>query len=290
MTDDANAKNPEESTPIDEVPNDVTNDPATPDQDAVVDPPELVEPVVVTPVVPPAVPSVVPSEPVYDEVAEHEPEPAAHTEVVEPASTEHAAAAVGAAAAQQVVYVTAPVPPRPKGNRGFGILLALAATVAFAGLFALVAMVILSSRTGTLSFSFLSRPSFLVPVLFFAVGFVILVLLANRANWWAYILGSLFVGVLVYFGTAGTLLLLNGIVNNTPDEASQLLAGALRDPFIIAAALLGREVSMWVGSGIAARGRRVKVRNAQARADFAEQAERTRVERERAAFPAAPVA
>jgi hypothetical protein len=188
------------------------------------------------------------------------------------------------------VYVTAPVPPKPKGNRGFGILLAIAATAVFAGLFALVAMVILSSRTGTLSLAFVSKPSFLVPVLFFAVGFIILVLLANRANWWAYILGSLFVGVLVYFGTVGTLLLLNGVVSNTPAEASALLAIALRDPFIIAAALLGREVAMWAGSGIAARGRRVKVRNAQARADFAEQAERTRVERERAAFPAAPVA
>ncbi|WP_394770571.1 hypothetical protein [Lacisediminihabitans sp.] len=178
----------------------------------------------------------------------------------------------------QTIYVTAPVEPRKKGNRGFGVLIGLLSTVIFAALYALVVALIETARTGVSSFNFLGAIEFYVPALFFLLGFIILALLANRANWWAYILGSLFVGLLVYFGTVGTGLLVGGIVLETPSGATRLFGQALTNPLVIAAALLAREVTLWAGAGISARGRRVKVRNVESRAAFDREAAERRAE------------
>ncbi|MET4780455.1 hypothetical protein [Glaciihabitans sp. UYNi722] len=219
-----------------------------------VEPAPLVEPAVRRePVVP------MTSEEVPAEVSEREPVLATE----DPAAVEFAP--VPAVAPSQTVYVAAPNPPRKQGNRGIGILLALAATVVFGVLFAVAVALIRAVRTGVFSFTFVGSQTFYVPVLFFLVGFVVLVLIANRASWWAYILGSLFVGAFVYFGTVGTLLLTGGALSQTPDQAAAAYNELLTDPYIITAALLAREVAVWMGTGISARGRRVKQRNADAR-------------------------
>ena len=168
----------------------------------------------------------------------------------------------------QTVYVPAPVPPIKKGNRGFGVLIALLSTMIFAGLYALVIASIRALELGVFQFDFFGSLAFYTPAIFFFVGFVIVVLLANRASWWGYVLGSIFVALFVYFGTVATGLLVNNIVAETPSGAARLLSTALFSPFIIAAALLAREASMWMGALISARGRRVKVRNLEARDAF----------------------
>jgi hypothetical protein len=210
--------------------------------------------------------------------------------VVAAATTETAdvAPVVAAAAAQQVVYVAAPVPPKLKGNRWFGVLIAVLATALFAAVYALFGVILLALRGGQVSLGFVGQTSFLVPVGFFAIGFILLVIVANRANWWAYILGSIFVGVFVYFGTIGSLLLIGGITSRTPAEAGVIFAAALQAPTIIAAGLIAREVSIWVGTAVSARGRKVKLRNAQALADFEEENERARVEREHTGYVTPP--
>ena len=172
------------------------------------------------------------------------------------------------AASMQTVYVPAPVPPIKKGNRGFGVLIALLSTVIFAGLYALIIASIRALELGVFQFDFFGSLAFYTPAIFFFVGFVIVVLLANRASWWGYVLGSIFVALFVYFGTVATGLLVNNIVAETPSGAARLLSTALFSPFIIAAALLAREVSMWMGALISARGRRMKVRNLEARDAF----------------------
>jgi hypothetical protein len=102
------------------------------------------------------------------------------------------------------------------------------------------------------------------------------VLVVNRASWWGYVVGSIFVALLVYFGTVGVGLFANNVFAETPSSATRLFTQALTNPFIIAAALLAREVSMWMGALISARGRKVKVRNSAARESFdRESAERT---------------
>ena len=183
----------------------------------------------------------------------------------------------------QTVYVEAPNPPKKRGNRGVGSLIALLSALIFGVVFALVVALILAARNGEFTFDFVSRPTFWVPVLFFAVGFVLLVLIVNRASWWVHVIGSVFVGLFVYFGTVATLLFINGIFGETPEEAGRLVAAALVDPFVIAAALVAREVALWMGLAISARGRRMKARNAEARADYDMQVADRRADYERRA-------
>ena len=187
----------------------------------------------------------------------------------------------------QIIYVTAPAAPRPAGNRGFGALIALLSTLLFVVLLALVRVIAGLVVEGRFSVGFLTAGGFYAPVIAFLIAFVLLVLIVNRAAWWSYIIGSIFVGLFVYFGTIGIGLLASGIIlAATPAEAGQLFLDQLTNPFVIVSALLAREVSMWVGAGIAARGRRVKDRNAAARAAYDRELEEKRAEHERGAATA----
>ncbi len=203
-----------------------------------------------------------------------------------PATDHPATAAPAGAAAPQIVYVENPVPPRRKSNRAFGAGLALVSTVVFAALYAALAAVLLGLRLPAENFdggyrNFLIGAAFIIPIIVYAVVALLMALLVNRAAWWAHVLGSLVIGVLVYVFSVGILLLLSDVVGSTPDEARTLLASALAQPILVAAAIAAREVSMWFGFAAAARGRRVTARNAEARAEFdREQAERA-AERDR---------
>jgi hypothetical protein len=187
-----------------------------------------------------------------------------------PAAEVPAAAPVAAtsAASMQTIYVPAPVQPRKKGNRGMGVLIAVLSTVIFAALYALLLAIILAVSGGGFRFDFLTSRGFYIPVLFFLVGFVIVVLIVNRASWWAFVFSSLFVALFVYVGTVVTGLLIENIAVQSPSAAAKMFSQALGSPLVIAAALLAREVSMWMGAVISARGRRVRAKNADARADF----------------------
>jgi len=208
-------------------------------------------------------------------VAEPEPEVVADPE---PAVT---SAAAGAASAEpRVVYVTAPTPPKVAGNRGFGVFIALASTLVFALVFALAVAIISAAATGRVALAFVQAPSFYVPVAFFALGAIVIALIVNRAGWAAHVFSSIIVGLVVYFGTIGALLLINGVIQNTPEQAQAMFAGALVDPLIIAAGLIGREVSLWTGALVAKRGRKVTQRNSESRAKWeAELAEKTAAQR-----------
>ena len=191
-----------------------------------------------------------------------------------------------AAPAQQVVYVTEPQPPRKKGNRGVGALYALFSGILLAALLAgyLKLTDVISGRP--IDLSFVTDAKFYIPVLFFVIGFVLLVIIVNRAAWPAYIVGSIFVAVFVYFGSIGLMLLNDGVIQNTPSEALVKYYALLVNPFIIVAALLAREVTIWVGAAIASRGRRVKARNIERREAFDREVAETKAEREGTAAPA----
>ena len=228
------------------------------------------------------------TEPAVAEQPRAESEESSQTEPV--AATSGSAEAESALPAQQVVYVTAQQHPKKKGNRGVGSAIALAAALLFTALLAFVTAAIRVAGGGRVSFAFLAEAQFYIPVLFFVIGFVLLVLILNRAGWWAYIVGSLLLAVLVYFGTIALGLLSTGIILNTPDEAAARYAAALRDPFVIASALLAREVSIWVGAAISMRGRRVKARNVEARDAFDREQTETRAHNERGTLATPPAA
>ncbi|MGJ8722116.1 MAG: hypothetical protein ACSHW9_09730, partial [Salinibacterium amurskyense] len=150
----------------------------------------------------------------------------------------------------------------------------------FALVFALAVAIISAAATGRVALAFVQAPSFYVPVAFFALGAIVIALIVNRAGWAAHVFSSIIVGLVVYFGTIGALLLINGVIQNTPEQAQAMFAGALVDPLIIAAGLIGREVSLWTGALVAKRGRKVTQRNSESRAKWeAELAEKTAAQR-----------
>jgi len=171
-------------------------------------------------------------------------------------------------AGERVVYVEAPIPPKLRSNRVIGSLLALLGAVVFAVVYALFGAAFIAAVDSPVFRAagfggFIRDASFWVPVLFFAIGFVLVVLLLNRASWWVHVLGSLLVAVIVYFGTIGVLLLLNGFSGTALSFGYFAL-----NPFVIAATLIAREVSIWIGFLIALRGGRVKELNKAAREAF----------------------
>jgi hypothetical protein len=195
-------------------------------------------------------------------------EPTTVTPTPEPAARKEVVVDTAPPAQQEVIFIHAPAAPRKKGNRGIGALLAILAGLVFAALLAVATALIGVSGGSKLSFAFLADARFYIPVLFFIIGFVLLVIILNRASWWAYIVGSLLLAIFVYFGSVFLGLLGQGLLSRTPAEAANMYAIALRDPFVIVSAILAREVSIWTGAGIASRGRRLKVRNAEAHSAY----------------------
>ncbi len=198
----------------------------------------------------------------------------------EPTAAPAPAAAPGPGYAQPVtpIFVQRPEPPRKRSNRGIGILIALVGTVAFAllwtGLALLVASLLAPGNDPLkelADFYAFGRYSGWVPSLAFFVGMVVLIQIVNRARWWAYILGGLFVAAFVYFAYIGAGLIDAHYWSRNPEEQRVLLGNAWVNPFAVLAGVIAREIAVWTGAWLAARGRRLKARNAEAQADYEQQ-------------------
>jgi hypothetical protein len=236
-------------------------------------------------------------EPVATEVVETAPadpldQPATETVAVDPADpvVDPDAPAAVPVTPTRVVFVESPRPPQLRGNRGAGAALALLGAVVFALAFAAGAAVLIAVTVDVPTFSsvfstFVQTSFYWVPILFFALGFVLLTLLVNRASWWVHVLGSLVVALFVYFASIGMLLILDGLLA-APGEGAARFAQLATNPIIVLAAFLAREVSIWIGLAIAARGRRVRARNTETLAAFERDVAEKRAEHERAAAAA----
>jgi hypothetical protein len=167
----------------------------------------------------------------------------------------------------QTVYVQAPAPPKSRGNRGFGVFVALIGTVLFAALYAGVAYLLITMygagrEEGVQAFTeFLVRPVFWVPIVAFFIGFALLAAIVNRGSWWYYAVFGLIIAVLVYFSYLGGSLLTVEAWTLTVEEADEFIAQRWLDPFAIVAFVIAREIPIWLGGWIAARGRTVAERN-----------------------------
>jgi hypothetical protein len=170
---------------------------------------------------------------------------------------------------RQPVYVQAPSEPKPKGNRGFGILVSLLATVVFAVLYAAILALLLVVNDGSVNTvtDVLVRAPFWIPVLFFFIGMVLLVSVVNRGGWWAYVLGGFVVAAIVYGSYIGGLLI-EQAANISPSEVGGVVQRALLSPAAVVSFVIAREVPIWFGAWAASRGRKVKERNAEARREY----------------------
>lgn len=167
-------------------------------------------------------------------------------------------------AGERVHYVAMPVAPKARSNRVVGALLALAGTVVFAVVYGLVGAAYIAVTGSSLGFGdFITDAIFWIPVLFFTIGFVLVAVVVNRAAWWVHVLASLLVALITYFGSVGMLLLVHQIAGSNVG----FLATAF-SPFVIAATIVAREVSIWVGLLISRRGVRLTERNRAEREAF----------------------
>lgn len=167
-------------------------------------------------------------------------------------------------AGERVVYVSTPTPPKPHSNRVVGSLLALAGTLLFAVVYGLVGAAYIALTGSTLGFGdFITDAIFWIPVLFFTIGFVLVAVLVNRAAWWVHVLSSLLVAFITYFGSIGMLLLVHQIAGSSVGFVATAFS-----PFVIAATIVAREVSIWVGLLISRRGTRLTARNRAEREAF----------------------
>lgn len=189
-----------------------------------------------------------------------DPGPDARTAVIEPepvapssTTREPAVAPLGA--------VEPEVVPRRRGNRGAGLLITLLAAIVFAALdLAAVAGIRMLLAGDIVEDALLGGVNVVIAsTVGFALALAVIVLLVNRAGWWAYVLGGFLVAVVA--GAAafvGQWLALYGTVTPTLEPARLFV----RDPEVLlaslAAAVIAREVTVWAGAWIGARGRRLR--------------------------------
>jgi len=220
----------------------------------------------------PVEPTVAEPAPVQSGTGETGAAPTSAPEVV-PAATSTVAASTAASTAAQptVVFVTAPQPPKKRGARGVGALVALLSTGIFAASYALLVLLIalIGSRSGLApALQFLSSVTFWVPVIVFFLSYLLLVVIVNRAGWWAHVLGGFIVAVLVWVGFVGAAIIAAGAFGGTVSEVGSVVLQQLTNPLGFAAAIAAREVPIWVGGLVAKRGRSARARNEAARTAY----------------------
>jgi hypothetical protein len=169
--------------------------------------------------------------------------------------------------------IAPPVAPARKGNRVFGAAIAIAGAVVFAVAYAVVAFLFFAfnpavDEAAATLLRFLGNAAFIVPVVFFAIAFALLAVILNRAGWWAFIVGGFLVAAVVYAGSiVGAFISVEGWAMS-PDARGDFLRSLLMDPLPITAGIIAREVSVWAGAWVSARGRRLTAKNRAARAEF----------------------
>jgi hypothetical protein len=137
--------------------------------------------------------------------------------------------------------------------------------VVYLAAFALVVLVVAGqSSVGPSMQQLVSTPFAWLPVLLFALFYELTVLLLNRAGRFAYVLTSLIVAVVVYLLSAVLILAMQaGGIGNEADLGRALIA-----PQVVLIPLVAREVMLWTGLAIGARGHRVRRRNREAQASY----------------------
>ena len=206
-------------------------------------------------------------------------EHSAESDVVEsttteaPVPAEPAAATTSSAEPAQptVVFVQAPQPPKKRGARGVGALVALLGTALFAGAYAVLVLLIavIGSPAGLApALQYLSSVTFYLPVIIFFLSYLLLVIIVNRGGWWAHVLGGFIVAVVVWVGFVGAALISASAIGASASEVNNIVLQQLTNPLGFAAAIAAREVPIWVGGLVSKRGRTARARNAEARTAY----------------------
>jgi len=201
-----------------------------------------------------AVPAVTPSEPVVD-----------HTEQA-PTATAYA---------PQPIFVQAPEAPNPRGNRAAAGAIGLLAALSFAVLyfaawigFGALSGDVTGENVATTALETLGTWSLWVPVIVFFLAFWLLGAIINRGRWGAWVIFGLFVGIAAYVGHILGALFQAPFWMLTARQGAELVETELLAPLAIAAFVIGRELTIWFGAWVAARGKRVTELNVEAQREY----------------------
>ncbi|WP_223878261.1 ABC transporter [Microbacterium radiodurans] len=180
-----------------------------------------------------------------------------------------------AAAAPQPIFVQAPEAPTPRGNRGaagaIGLLAALAFALIYLGASLAIGFVVGDAtveNVGTQALSAVTSWWFWVPVAVFFLGFWILGAIINRGRWGLWVIFGLLVGLAAYAGHILGQLFQAPFWSIAPSEALTIVAEQAFAPLALVALVAGRELTIWFGAWVAARGRRVTELNAEAQREY----------------------
>jgi len=176
-----------------------------------------------------------------------------------------------APSAPTVVFVTAPQPPKKRGARGVGALVALLGAGLFAAVYALLVLLIASigSPAGLVeALQYLASVTFYLPVIIFFLSYLLLIVIVNRGGWWAHVLGGFIVAVIVWVGFVGSAIIAAGAFGTGGALVGAIVLQQLTNPLGFAAAIAAREVPIWVGGLVARRGRTARTRNEAARTSY----------------------
>ena len=213
-------------------------------------------PTVVAPAVVPT--TVTPSEPV---------DRSAETTVVERPAAE--------APAPQPIFVQAPEAPRPRGNRGAAGAIGLLAALVFGVLYLAAALgfgvadgdveadSLVSELVGALTSWW-----FWVPVAVFFLAFWLLGAIINRGRWGQWVILGLLVGAAAYGGHLLGQLFQAPFWTLTASQGADIVEDQVLAPLAIVAFILGREITIWFGAWVAARGARVTELNNEAQREY----------------------
>ena len=209
-------------------------------------------------------------------------EPVAETRTSAPVtgtSANAAAVGTGATAATtaygQPIFVQAPESPRPRGNRGaagaIGLLAALSFGVLYLAVWLGIGMFdgdVTVETLGASALAALATWSLWVPVVVFFIAFWLLGAIINRGRWGAWVIFGLLVGVAAYLGHLLGALLQAPFWMLTASEGAALVESQLLTPLAIGAFIIGRELTIWFGAWVAARGARVTELNVEAQREY----------------------
>ncbi|MCR2813751.1 ABC transporter [Microbacterium sp. zg.Y1090] len=195
-----------------------------------------------------------------------------------PAATAYDTAAPDAypaAPGPQPIFVQAPEAPRPRGNRGAAGAIGLLAAVAFGALylaawlgFAAIAGDITEENLVEVTLGALTTWALWMPVISFFLAFWLLGAIINRGRWGLWVIFGLLVGVAAYGGHLLGQLMDAPFWTLTASQGAALVESQLLVPLAATAFILGRELTIWFGAWVAARGRRVTELNAEAQREY----------------------
>jgi hypothetical protein len=190
--------------------------------------------------------------------------PADQTEVIAPTAVAPAATATAYSQQPQPIFVQAPEPPRPRGNRAAAGAIGLLAALCFAVLYLATALVVnlvtgavTASDTVSWLVGALATWALWVPVAVFFLAFWLLGAIINRGRWGLWVVFGLLVGLAAYGGHILGQLFQAPFWAVTATQGREVVESQLWVPLAFAAFIFGRELTIWFGAWVSARGRRV---------------------------------